>query len=115
MATPGPTTRANIDRAAANLVTLARAKTSLSQRALAAAAGVPQSTIARIESGSMQPTLPMLYKILAAADLEPRIRLDTYDDHDDVLDALAREFPERQMRAERSRDAALSRLSKASQ
>ena len=38
----------------------------------------------------MQPTLSMLYRILAAADLEPRIRLERYDDHDDILDALAR-------------------------
>ncbi|MDT5232526.1 MAG: hypothetical protein QOI39_3026 [Mycobacterium sp.] len=48
---------------------------------------MPQSTIARIESGARQPSLPVLARILAAVDLEPRIRLETYDDHDDVLDA----------------------------
>ena len=59
----------------------------MSQRELAGAAHVPQSTIARIESGARQPSLPLLVQILAAVDLEPRITLETYDAHDDVLDA----------------------------
>ena len=59
----------------------------MSQRELAEAAQVPQSTIARIESGARQPSLPLLVRILAAVDLEPRIRLEAYDAHDDVLDA----------------------------
>lgn len=33
----------------------------------------------------MQPTLPLLYRLLAAADLEHRTRLLTYDAHDDAL------------------------------
>jgi predicted transcriptional regulator len=52
-------------------------------------AGVPQSSIAKIESGGRQPTLPALTRILVAVDLEPRIALEPYDDHDDVLDADA--------------------------
>lgn len=32
----------------------------LSQRALATNAGIPQSTVSRIETGTMQPTLPLL-------------------------------------------------------
>jgi transcriptional regulator with XRE-family HTH domain len=59
----------------------------MSQRQLAEASGVPQSTIARIESGARQPSLPLLARILAAVDLEPRITLEQYDAHDDVLDA----------------------------
>jgi hypothetical protein len=58
----------------------------------------------------MQPTLPLLYRLLAAADLEPRIRLDAYDDHDDVLDSLAHRDPEQQARLEQTRDATLAAL-----
>ncbi|KZS70838.1 hypothetical protein A4G29_20240 [Mycobacterium kansasii] len=59
----------------------------MSQRELAEAAGVPQSTIARIESGARQPSLPVLARILAAVDLELRITVKDYDSHDNVLDA----------------------------
>ena len=93
MAIPGPTTRRNVDRLAGNLLRLARADAHLSQRALAASAGVPQSTIGRIEAGAMQPTIPLLYRLLAAAGAELRVRLEPYDDHDDVLDALAAARP----------------------
>jgi hypothetical protein len=58
----------------------------------------------------MQPTLPLLYRLLAAADLEPRIRLEAYDDHDDVLDALAHRDPERQTELEHTRNATLAAL-----
>src|SRR5438067_4662092 len=94
MAVPGPTTSANIEQVAASLLRLARIRAGVSQRQLAEAAGVPQSTVARIESGAMQPTLPLLYRLLAAVDLEPRIRLETYDDHDDVLDRLGAARPQ---------------------
>lgn len=88
MATPGPTTAKNMAHLAANLLKIARIEKGLSQQQLAAAAGVPKSTIGRIETGAMQPTLPLLCRILAAADVELRPRLEPYDDHDDVLDAL---------------------------
>ena len=45
-----------------------RSKTGLSQRALARAAGVPASTIARIESGRTDATIGMLERIARAAD-----------------------------------------------
>jgi transcriptional regulator with XRE-family HTH domain len=64
------------ERVAAQLVQQARATTHLSQRALAALAGVPQSTVARIEGGHMQPTLPLLYRILQAAGLKARTVLE---------------------------------------
>ncbi len=87
MATLGPTTTTRVDRLAGNLLRRARAEKGLTQRTLASAAGVPQSTVARIESGAQQPSLPLLVRILAAVDLEPRIGLAPYDAHDDVLEA----------------------------
>lgn len=110
MATQGPTRTADTERVAGSLVKLARAQAGLSQRALAELAGVPHSTVARVESSAMQPTLPLLYRLLAGAGVEPRIRLEQYDDHDDVLDALTGRFPERQALAERARDATLASL-----
>ncbi len=43
--------------------------------------------MSRIEAGQRQPALVTLYRLLAAADLDLRVRLEPYDDHDDVLDA----------------------------
>ena len=68
------------------MLRIARARAGVSQRELAEAAHVPQSTIARIESGTRQPSLPVLARILAALDLELRITVADYDAHDDILD-----------------------------
>lgn len=87
MAVPGPTTARYTERLAGNMLRLARAQRGWSQRQLAEAAGVPVSTVARIESGARQPSLVTVSRLLAAADLELRARLEPYDDHDDVLDA----------------------------
>lgn len=100
----GRTKAEDAQKVAAGLLKLARLEKGLSQRALATAASVPHSTVARIESAAMQPTLPLLYRLLAAANLELRIRLETYDDHDDVLDALAEKFPDRQQQMETARE-----------
>ncbi|MFV0494114.1 helix-turn-helix transcriptional regulator [Mycobacterium sp.] len=86
MASMGPTTSGYVERLAGNVLRIARARAGLSQRELADAAHVPQSTIARIESGARQPSLPVLARILAAADLELRINVAEYDAHDDTLD-----------------------------
>jgi hypothetical protein len=43
--------------------------------------------VERIEGGTRQPSLITLSRLLAAVDLEMRIRLEDYDDHDDVLEA----------------------------
>ena len=40
--------------------------------------------------GTRQPSLPTLGRLLAAVDLDMRVRLEPYDDHDDVLDHLRR-------------------------
>ena len=82
----GPTTTAHVERLAGNVLRIARARAGLSQRELAETAHVPQSTIARIESGTRQPSLPVLARILAAIDLELRITVADYDAHDDILD-----------------------------
>ncbi len=89
MAVMGPTTSGHVERLAANLLKVARTKAGVSQRELAQTAGVAQSTIARIESGARQPSLPVLAKILAALNLEMRITLADYDSHDDIFDAEA--------------------------
>ncbi|MGB9305004.1 MAG: helix-turn-helix transcriptional regulator [Mycobacterium sp.] len=73
--------------ACGNLLRIARSRIGMSQRELAEAAGLPQSTIARIESGARQPSLPVLARILAAVELELRITVKDYDSHDYVLDA----------------------------
>lgn len=72
------------------------------------------STVARIETGHVQPTLPMLQTILIAAGWEMRIRRETYDGHDDVLDTLAAVDPARARSAKAGTDALAARLSSAS-
>ena len=99
MAAPGPTTQGYTHRWAANLLRDARVRRGWSQRRLAEAAGVPASTVARIESSTRQPSLVTLSRLLAAADLELRIRVDEYDDHDDVLDARRAAMTAQQRRA----------------
>lgn len=85
MAVIGPRSQRSIDGWAGNVLRVVRAKTGLTQRELAHKAGVPYSTIAKIESGRRQPTHPTLAKILAAVDMSLSMQLVPYDDHDDVL------------------------------
>lgn len=87
MVVPGPTTTKVTQRWAGNLLREARSRQGWSLGQLASAAGVPTSSVARIEAGTRQPSLLLLARLLAASDLEMRIRLETYDDHDDALDA----------------------------
>jgi transcriptional regulator with XRE-family HTH domain len=58
----------------------ARANAGLSRRALAAKAGVPTSTVSRIEQGQSDPTLTMLARLVEAAGrdlvVESRLRED---------------------------------------
>lgn len=63
------------DRAAGNLLVMARQKSDLTQVQLADQAGVPQSAISAYERGIRQPTLPTLFRLLAAAGLDLRLRL----------------------------------------
>ncbi len=105
----GPTTFRHTERWAGNLLRSARAKKGVSQAQLAALAGVPRSTVERIEAGTRQPSLITLSRLLAAVDLEMRIRLEDYDDHDDVLDAgYAAMSPQQQAATDARHDAQMA-------
>ncbi len=62
---------------ASRLLKHARRRAGLSQRALAAAAAIPQSTVARIELGALSPRTDTLERLLRAAgqtlSVEPRL------------------------------------------
>ncbi|MBF6557109.1 MAG: helix-turn-helix transcriptional regulator [Acidimicrobiales bacterium] len=53
-----------------------RRRTSLSQRALAAKAGVPQPTIAEIEAGRREPSITLLSRLAEAAGYELKLELE---------------------------------------
>ena len=107
----GPTTARAVEGFAGTMLKLARQDKHLTQRELAAVAGVPYTTIAKIESGARQPSWPVLCRILAAVDLEMRVRLAPYDNHDDTLDATEAQLTEQQRDArDRAQDAFLAEL-----
>jgi transcriptional regulator with XRE-family HTH domain len=85
--------------AAGALIRDARLRAGLTQAELAARAGTAQSAIAAYEGGQRQPTLPTLYRVLAAAGFDLRARLAPADDHDGTLAAWEASLPE----AERER------------
>jgi transcriptional regulator with XRE-family HTH domain len=58
---------------AANLISEARSAARLSARALARLAGVPPSTVLRIEAGQVDPTVGMLRRLLDAASHDLKI------------------------------------------
>jgi predicted transcriptional regulator len=62
---------------AARALRSARRRAGISQRELAARSGVPQSTIGRIEAGSVDPRVGTLDRLLAACgfdlEVEPRL------------------------------------------
>ena len=62
-----------------NLVREARKRGRLTQAALARRAGVPQSTIARIESGARTPSTDLVERLVRAAGFEIRVRLGEPD------------------------------------
>lgn len=63
--------------AVARILRVARRRAGLTQRALAERAGVPQPSVARIESGASIPRADTLQRLLRAADqdleVEPRL------------------------------------------
>ena len=59
----------------------ARAYAGLSRRTLAAKAGVPTSTVTRVEEGQSDPTLTMLERLLAAAGSDLVLEAKPRDDH----------------------------------
>ena len=62
-----------------NLVREARKRARLTQAALGRRAGVPQSTIARIESGARTPSTDLVERLVRAAGFEIRVRLGKQD------------------------------------
>jgi transcriptional regulator with XRE-family HTH domain len=84
---------------AAGLVRAARRRADLSQRQLADKAGVAPSTIGRIESGSLRPSLEILVRLLAAADIElvavdsERRLVHPMLAWDDTLNGAGRRYP----------------------
>ena len=65
----------------AALLNEARTRAGLSWRVLAAKAGVPTSTVSRIEEGHSDPTLTMLERLLAAAGSNLVLTAHPRDDH----------------------------------
>ena len=78
---------------AAGLLRLARDKANMTQAELATAAGVSQQAVSAYETGRKEPTLPTLQRLLNAAGLEMRIRLEPIDDHDRTLEAFIKTLP----------------------
>lgn len=92
---PHPTIRR--PGAAARLVRRARSLAGMTQRELAAAAGVPQATVARIETGTTQPRLETVLLLCNAAghELELVPRAGEGVDRSLVRQGLRREPAER--------------------
>ena len=84
-------------RAAARMVRYARRRAGLTQRGLAAASGVPQETIARIESATTQPRFDTLARLLDASGFELEVvpRLGDGVDRTLIAQALQRDAAER--------------------
>lgn len=79
---------------AADLVHAARTSRGMSQRELAAAAGVPQSTVSSVESGQRQPSVHMLERLLAAAGFGLEAKLINNVRPSELLDRRRREVSE---------------------
>ncbi len=83
---------------AGSLLWQARTSAGLTQRQLAERSGVPQSTIAVIESGQREPSIPVLSRILRGAGVELRLTLAPVEvesavDHDGVMTSVFRRSP----------------------
>lgn len=81
------------------LIRAARRRADLSQRELARAAGAHASTVSRIESGALVPSVRMIERILAVAGLRLVVVDDDgrlvqpMQDRDDVRDGAERRYP----------------------
>jgi transcriptional regulator with XRE-family HTH domain len=72
----------------------------LTQAELARRAGVPQSTVAKIERGRRDPSLSTLERLVRAAGLELRIQLAPKDDHDlQLIDQMLDLTPEQRLQS----------------
>ena len=69
----------------ASIVREARRRAGLSQAALAELAGVPKSTVGRIESGARTPSVDLVDRLVRAAGLELTVALSEPDPGTDSL------------------------------
>ncbi len=69
----------------ASTVREARRRAGLTQAALAERAGVPQSTVGRIESGARTPSTEMIERLVRAAGLEVTVSLGEPDPATDSM------------------------------
>ncbi|HZC71355.1 MAG TPA: helix-turn-helix transcriptional regulator [Jatrophihabitans sp.] len=82
----------------ARLIRAARRRREVSQRELAELAGLPRTTIARIEAGRVEPRLRTFLGILAALGFELAVTdgngvLELDDEQDALRDRAGRRFP----------------------
>ncbi|MCA1840743.1 MAG: helix-turn-helix transcriptional regulator [Actinomycetota bacterium] len=89
---------------AGNLIRLGRQQQGLSQRELARRAKTSQTAIAAIETGKRSPSLDTLARVIRAAGLDLRIRLEPADDHDDWVRLYESRLPARVKELSRERD-----------
>lgn len=89
---------------AGNLIRLVRLERNLSQRDLARMAATSQAAIAAYETGKRSPTLDTLARIVRAAGLDLRIRLEKYDDYDEWIARYQATLPREVIEARRKRD-----------
>lgn len=80
------------------LITLVRNQLKMSQRALAKRAGIPQSTISRIESCSLQPNMSTLQKIADAISCDLIITIVPRDDLEMIRAKQAQAKAEKKIR-----------------
>jgi transcriptional regulator with XRE-family HTH domain len=69
----------------ADIVREARRRAGLTQAALAARAGVPKSTVGRIESGARTPSVELVERLVRAAGLRVTISLSEPDPGSDSM------------------------------
>ena len=95
----------------ARLVRTTRLRAGLSQRALAARAGVPQSTVGRIETGRLIPRIDTVDRLLRAAGATLATEPDLGVGIDRTLiHELLRLTPDERLRTAAAHAAAMSRL-----
>lgn len=90
---------------AATFVKSARTKAKLTQRQLAARSGIPQPTIAKIESGAQSPRFDTVVRLLDAAG-HVLLPLQTREENADGIDLSLLRENLRRTPAERARRAA---------
>lgn len=69
---------ASLPREVGRLLVVARTSAGLSQEALAANSGVSRATIAKIESGKIDPQLSTVYRLAAGLEVDLRLLLPAH-------------------------------------